>query len=249
MKIRYMSDIHLECHKAPLHLPSVGEDLVVLAGDIGPVSKSVDWAQKAFNGRTVIYVLGNHEHDGSEYERTFRDARRAAAGSNVHVLEREHFDYNGYRVAGCTLWTDFDCFGVDQRQAAMMEASQWMPDYQEIRIGRRQLQPHMARKMSLDSQAWLGNVISNSPLPIIVVTHHAPTMHTFNPRHEPDLMVASFHNNHPELVRDPVRLWVHGHTHWSTRVEVNSRSIVSNQRGYPGEFAGGFSWDRIVIVE
>ena len=249
MKIRYMSDIHLECEDAPEHFPSVGEDLIVLAGDIGPVDKRVPWAQKAFEGRSVVYVLGNHEHDGGEYENTFRKARRAARDSNVRVLEQAHFDYNGFRIAGCTLWTDFDCLGAHQRMAAMMEAHHGMPDYQEIKISGRQLRPHMTRKMSLASQAWLNDVIANSPLPMIVVTHHAPTMHTFNPRHDPDLMIASFHNDHPELVRDPVRVWVHGHTHWSTQVEVNGRTIVSNQRGYPGEIVGAFSWERLITIE
>ncbi|WP_421793257.1 metallophosphoesterase [Hydrocarboniphaga effusa] len=244
-----MSDIHLESHDAPDYLPSIGEDLVVLAGDIGPVTQSVAWAQEAFRDRQVIYVLGNHEHDGGEYEETFREARAAAKDSNVHILEKEHFDYQSVRVVGCTLWTDFDCFGPHQRFAAMLEARQWMPECQEIKFGRRHLRPQMVRKISRDSQAWLNDVITNSSLPVIVVTHHAPTMHTFNPRHEPDLLIASFHNDHPELLRDPVRLWIHGHTHWCTRADVNGRPIVSNQRGYPGEHCGGFDWSCSIDLE
>ena len=248
LNVRYMSDIHLECEAAPAFLPSIGEDVVILAGDIGPASQSVSWAKKAFEGRPVVYVLGNHEHDGGEYQDTFTQARRAASGSNVTILEKACIDLNGFRIIGCTLWTDFDCFGSHLRSAAMSEARQFMPDYSEIKLGRRQLRPHMTRRMSLDSQAWLHDAIEGSSLPTIVVTHHAPTMHSYNPRFEPDLMLASFHNDHPDLVRGSVRLWVHGHTHWSTVVEVNDRKIASNQRGYPGESSGGFDWNRYITV-
>ncbi len=249
LTVRYMSDIHLECEAAPVFLPSIGEDVVILAGDIGPVSQSVSWATKAFEGRPVVYVLGNHEHDGGEYEETFTQARRAATGSNITILEKAYIDLNGFRIIGCTLWTDFDCLGSHVRSAAMSEARQFMPDYSVIKLGRRSLRPHMTRRMSLESQAWLRDAIKASALPTIVVTHHAPTTHSYNPRFEPDLMLASFHNDRPDLVHGPVRLWIHGHTHWSTVVDVNDRKVASNQRGYPGERSGEFNWNRCITVD
>ncbi|CAF4616428.1 unnamed protein product, partial [Rotaria socialis] len=37
---------------------------------------------------------------------------------------------------------------------------------------------------------------------------------------------------------DPVRLWVHGHTHRSTDMMVNSTRLASNQFGYMSENCG-----------
>ncbi len=62
MKIRYLSDLHVEfTGYMPSWIPPIGEDMVVLAGDIGVGVKGIEWAQQAFRDRTVLYVLGNHE--------------------------------------------------------------------------------------------------------------------------------------------------------------------------------------------
>jgi hypothetical protein len=249
VKIRYLSDVHIEFADAPAFLPSIGEDLVVLAGDVGPGLQGINWAADAFRGRPVVYVMGNHEFYHREYETTLALARGAAAKSdNVHLLERDYIDINGFRIAGCTLWTDFECFGPDMIETAMWEAQLGLSDYRLIKYRGDLLNPDMTRKFCLTSKRWLDDVISTSPSPLIVVTHHAPTMHTFNPRIKPDLLTGCFHNDRPELVRDPVRLWVHGHNHWSHTKIVNGLPIVSNQRGYPGEKVGGFDWDRTVEI-
>lgn len=55
MKIRVLSDLHLEfTGYLPNELPLVGEDLVVLAGDIGAGVEGIRWAQHAIRGRPVV---------------------------------------------------------------------------------------------------------------------------------------------------------------------------------------------------
>lgn len=62
MKVRVLSDLHLEFTQyQPDTLPSFGEDLVVLAGDIGEAERSIEWARRVIPDRPVVYVLGNHE--------------------------------------------------------------------------------------------------------------------------------------------------------------------------------------------
>ena len=250
MKIRYLSDLHLEFEKAPAFMPAGDEDLVVLAGDIHIGLEGIRWASQAFDDCPVVYVMGNHEYYRRDYEETLGEARVLAKElGNVHLLEQNYVDVHGVRIAGCTLWTDFDCFGSEQQSSAMWVAWNSLSDYSVIRYRRGMLTPSITRELCLKSRAWLDDAVSSSPLPLVVVTHHAPTMHTFNPRIEPDALTACFHNDWPELVRDPVRAWIHGHNHWCQSKLVNDIPIISNQRGYPREDVGEFDWYRTIDIQ
>ena len=63
MKIRYLSDLHMEFTQyQPDEIPSVGEDLVVLAGDVGGVStrryRRLLVGSSDRIGRVALNVLG-----------------------------------------------------------------------------------------------------------------------------------------------------------------------------------------------
>jgi hypothetical protein len=244
MKIRVLSDLHLEFTRyEPKSLPSVGEDLVVLAGDIGVGTRGVEWAKAAFPDRPVVYVLGNHEFYGEDWTRLIVKARAAVSGSNVHLLENERFDLGPLRVLGCSLWTDFKAMGEAAAGAAMYLALEQMTDYRTIRKQqyKRRLRPFDTISRCLDSRRWLEQEIAAADRPVLVVTHHAPTTAVINPQEDPAL-TAAFHNRFEELIRPPVRAWIHGHTHYTVQTMVNGISLVSNQRGYPDEGCG-FDWD------
>lgn len=249
MKIRYLSDLHLEWEAPPADFrPSVGEDLVVLAGDIHVDRAGIEWALKTFTDVPVLYVLGNHEFYGSDFGRVLGDARAMCAGTNVHLLENDAIDIGGIRFLGCTLWTDFALCGAETIAEAMREAKRNMADYMLVRTNGFTLWPGFTADRCAESKAWLSAQIDASPLPVVVVTHHAPTYDTFNGNFERDLMSANFHNDWPEMVRPPVKLWIHGHHHWCITHVHNGIPIVSNQRGYPYEGVPGFEWDRLVEV-
>lgn len=120
MKIRYMSNLHIEFPWVTTDwVPSIGEDVVVLAGDIGTGVRGIEWAVHAFRGRPVVYVLGNHEFYRAGWDSLIVQARTAAAGTHVHVLEDDAVDIGGVRFLGATLWTDFEIFGQERRIASM----------------------------------------------------------------------------------------------------------------------------------
>src|ERR1035437_9712065 len=107
MKIRQLSDIHLET--GPFTYEDQGEDVVVLAGDIDVGTAGIEWAKTI--PKPVIYVSGNHEHWGQDIYENLVAMRLAAKGSNVHFLENDEVNLtiNGetVRFLGCTLWTDY----------------------------------------------------------------------------------------------------------------------------------------------
>ena len=132
-KILYLSDLHLEfTGYKPDHLPSQGEDLVVLAGDIGVGVKGIRWAKDTFRDREVVYVLGNHEFYGNDFVGLVDYAKNYAAGSNVNVLECDSIEIDGLRILGCSLWTDFKLFGADRQGEMMRFAQAYMSDYVDI---------------------------------------------------------------------------------------------------------------------
>jgi hypothetical protein len=103
-RMHVISDVHLE--RGGYTLPADLEyDILIAAGDIGTAAQAVPWL--AAVGKPVIYVLGNHEHYGVEFDEALRTAHHAARGTQVHVLERQSVVVAGVRFLGTTLWTDY----------------------------------------------------------------------------------------------------------------------------------------------
>ncbi len=94
--------------------------MVALAGNIDLGIRGVAWARMTFPDVPVLYVAGNHEHYDERIGLLHERLREAAAGSNVHILENETFELNGYRFFGATLWTDSSLLG--DRQTLMFAA-------------------------------------------------------------------------------------------------------------------------------
>jgi predicted MPP superfamily phosphohydrolase len=127
-RIHVLSDLHLDT--GPYALPAELEfDILVAAGDIGPIEVSVPWL--AALNKPVVYVLGNHEHYGRAFTETLTQAKALAAGTQVHVLERESVVIQGVRFLGATLWTSYG----DWHPELAREAHYRMNDYREIAAG------------------------------------------------------------------------------------------------------------------
>ncbi len=144
MKIRQLSDLHLET--GPFTWEDQGEDVVVLAGDIGVGIAGIEWAKTIL--KPVIYVAGNHEHWGGDIFENIKAMRLAAKDSNVHFLENDeaNLTINGetVRFLGCTLWTDYGEAHCENhpvvlsrnhnpQQELMYHATVWMNDYRYIK--------------------------------------------------------------------------------------------------------------------
>jgi hypothetical protein len=87
----------------------------------------------------------------------------------------------------------------------------------------------------------------------IVVTHHGPHRLSVAERYAEDPVSAGFVSHLPELVREPVALWIHGHTHTSFDYTVNGTRVVCNPRGYLDRRTRvpenpHFAWDKVVEI-
>jgi 3',5'-cyclic AMP phosphodiesterase CpdA len=260
MKIRVLSDLHLECDE-PAAVPHAHADLVVLAGDIHNHAEGLRWAAETFDASVpVIYVPGNHEYYDGEFgalEVAMRDA--AASVDNVHYLNNATLiDPAGqWRVLGTTLWTDFELFGADAPTLAnaIAAAEKVMLDFrgpievawpadvsvdaiagtsnEEYAHRPRRFTPADALALHRHARDWLAAELAK-PFAgkTIVVTHHAPHRASLAERFANDLASAGFISDLSALVGEPVSLWIHGHTHTSFDYVANGTRVVCNPRGY-----------------
>ncbi|AKU11305.1 hypothetical protein AzCIB_1403 [Azoarcus sp. CIB] len=124
-RLHILSDLHLET--GPYEIPADLEyDILIAAGDIGPPALSVPWL--IATGKPVVYIMGNHEHWETDLGEALAEAKRLAAGTQVHVLEREDVVVQGLRFLGCTYWSDIG------RGNRWLRGKAKTRDYQRIRI-------------------------------------------------------------------------------------------------------------------
>jgi len=227
--------VHLE-HE-PFAPPDARADLVVLAGDIANGAAGIEWAKRTFRG-PVIYLAGNHEYYGGEFDSVQEAMSAAARDGAVELLDCSERVIDGVRFLGCTLWTDYSLAPQARRPEVIEAARKLNPDYQLIRCGARLLAPEDAIALCAKHRAWLEAKLEETFLgATVVITHFAP-----HPR-----SIAPVYLNHPansgfvlnlEDLMGRAALWIHGHTHTYFDYRVRGTRVVCNPRGYPGEPTG-----------
>lgn len=195
-KLHVLSDLHLET--GPYELPEGLEyDILIAAGDIGPVEIAVPWLAK--QGKPVVYVLGNHERYDSTMLGAVTRAKELAQGTPVTVLEHESVVIQGVRFLGATLWTSFgelhpnlvshaerfmndygciqgaaDWLADPEREARfreLCEKLQWPGNGTDDRL--HPLMTYVEHERTL---AWLDTALKEGfDGATVIVTHHAPT--------------------------------------------------------------------------
>ena len=269
LRIQYASDLHLELvDKTPFQpiLKPIAP-VLVLAGDIGrPDRRSyADFLHYCSRNWDAVFVIaGNHEL----YNSTSADKWRYLLPYNIHTAEerlsmcekiadkfpnvqflnRRRADYGGIAFLGATLWTD--THGVEH------EAHR-MNDYRMIATGldavTRPLQVTDTQAWHDMDRAWLATEIAaceEAGQPAVILTHHMPTLELVSPkyRHHGDLN-RYFASACDDLIREPVRAWIAGHSHTGRTIHRGTITCTLNPRGYPGEAGTGYCPELFVDVD
>lgn len=238
MKIQLLSDLHLEVHPHFIPTPAPGAEVLVLAGDIGSyqagsllgaftdvsdfgLSRFSPLPQFAAWPTPVLYVPGNHEYDGLDFDQTHIRLRETCDRLGIIWLEREVVVLQGVRFIGTTLWSDFEALiapadtigeALKKRDKAFRAANFYLRKNHSLRAG----QPILAedvREQSLLCQQWLRAALAE-PFsgPTVVVTHFAPSLQSADPRYGLAPGTAGFCNALDELL-PLATVWLHGHLH------------------------------------
>ncbi|MCY7370872.1 MAG: metallophosphoesterase [Polaromonas sp.] len=267
MRIQLLSDLHLETHPhfQPVHAP--GADLLVLAGDIGSYQAGsaltalgiADFGLARFSPLPVaaggagwpvpvLFVPGNHEYDGLDFDSAEARLREACARLEIGWLERQTQVLAGVRFIGCTLWCDFDALTDEAarhgditlgqqllaREKAFRAANHYLKKNHALRRGEPMLADAL-REIGLQSQAWLRAAL-DEPFDgkTVVVTHFAPSLLSADPRYGLNPGTAGFCNALDALFAQ-ANVWLHGHLHCpSSYVKAGCR-VHANPMGYAGK--------------
>jgi len=247
MRIQIVSDLHQEFGYSELSFDNA--DLVAFAGDVNLGIKGLHWIQSRIKNKPVIYVLGNHEYYKSSYPKVLNKLKTLAENSNIHVLENSFIDIDDIRFHGCTLWTDFSIFGDPMEYGIICQSS--MNDYKMIKRD-----PSYSKMRTIDtfkihqvSRKWLEESLQDSnKSKNVVVTHHAPSLHSVPEQYKKDPVTAAYASNMEEFIlKHKPDFWIHGHIHTPSRYHISKTEVICNPHGYIDEPYNGF--DKELIIE
>ncbi|MEO6033577.1 MAG: metallophosphoesterase [Burkholderiaceae bacterium] len=287
MRLQLLSDLHLERHPDFAAQPAAGAEVLVLAGDIGSYQagsllQDDDFGLERFSPRRagsawrhVLYLPGNHEYDGLDFDTTHARLRGICERLGITWIEREAVILDGVRFIGTTLWSDFDALGpgpheaesgrggadpsrltrqLRQREKAFRAADFYLRKYTALCDG----EPMMAaalREHALVCQKWLRDAL-RTPFDgtTVVVTHFAPSLRSADPRYGLTPGTAGFCNALDELLPF-AHLWLHGHLHCASDylaqgVEAGRPwrcRVVANPLGYASKGEQAAFDPRLVI--
>jgi hypothetical protein len=255
MRLQLASDLHLERYPDFMLPAAPGADTLVLAGDIGSYQATSRLTGDYFGldrfapgqpgapWKRVLYLPGNHEYDGLDYQEAHARLRDACERLGITWLEREVLVIEGIRFVGTTLWSDFDALAAGKntvtqqlqaREKAYRAANFYLKHFTATQFGEPMLAEQW-RQVALESQKWLREALAQ-PFngTTVVVTHFAPSLASADPRYGLTPGTAGFCNALDDLF-DLADVWLHGHLHCPSRYLAGREQrceVFANPRGY-----------------
>ncbi|TVY83022.1 Uncharacterized protein LSUE1_G002427 [Lachnellula suecica] len=246
LPVQFLSDLHLEVGQqyASFEIPPSASYLV-LAGDIGRLidyDSYLKFLTRQTNAFEMVFlVLGNHEFYGLSFKAGLEQARKLESEASLEgkliLLNQTRFDIPGSSITilGCTLWSKTHPHARDIVQMKVK-------DFQKIEDWT--VDNHNAAHES--DITWLRSQVAavqeeNAALgkgkqerKILIITHHAPSVQeTANLHQVGNAWSSAFAT---DLIKEGdwngVKVWVFGHTHFTTQFKKCGVKIMSNQRGY-----------------
>ncbi|TVY34875.1 Uncharacterized protein LOCC1_G008748 [Lachnellula occidentalis] len=241
-----LSDLHLEVGQqySTFEIPPSAPYLI-LAGDIG---RLIDYdsylaflARQTQGFEKVFLVLGNHEFYGLSFSAGLEQAQKLELepilNRKMVLLHQKRFDgpNSSISILGCTLWSTIP---DDARQVVQMRVK----DFEKIKDW--SVDKHNAAyeadiawlkgQIADIQKAYKSNRKKQPERTTVIVTHHAPSIQeTASPQHVDNPWSSAFAT---DLLNGEdwcnVKLWVFGHTHFTTEFVKHGVRVVGNQRGY-----------------
>jgi len=242
VRINYFSDVHLEF--GPQISPDNDADIIVAAGDIGIFKQGLKWLKKI--NKPVIYVAGNHEFYGYEYNQTLKMLREECKGTSIHFLENDTFIYKNIRFLGCSLWADLYLEGDEKANAL----GKTLNDFRKITYQDEAFNQRIFSTLHHSSKHWLETELAkNFDGQTIVVTHHAPTEWSWDDSKNRLKKIAYCTDLKYLFHEYEIEAWFHGHIHSPGDYRVAGARILSNPRGYVGrKVVDNFDHNKIVEI-
>lgn len=254
MRIKQMSDLHLEFDADFFPENKDKADILMLNGDIcvaqyfekssnSPYWEKANAVRDFFNRASgeyehVVYTPGNHESYKGYIDKTDSIISKELSNySNIHYLNESSWEYKGFTFIGGTLWTDMNNSNPltkDYISGAMNDFKliSWKKsDYGGKFLPRDAVTIHK-RTLEFFDKASAGK--DN----VIIMSHHAPSFKSVHPKYhnKTELNYAYFSDLDQFIMNRPqIKLWTHGHMHNCFDYLIGSTRVVCNPRGYFNE--------------
>ena len=238
MKLRYLSDLHLEFIKPnKIHdfinkIPEGLDEICILAGDVGnPYKSNYDTFMRFIskNFKKTFVIAGNHEYYNKKkmiYETDAFLEDYFEQFENISFLNNHYEIYENYCFIGSTLWSKITnpLYKInDVYQIHNFDHIQYNELNEEcVDFLKNSLEEHATDKC-------------------IVITHHIPSHSLVDIKYKTPAMLPYnqwFYCDLDELIdtnRDKIKCWFYGHTHTPSDRIINDIQFLCNPIGYPNE--------------
>lgn len=238
MKLRYFSDLHLECMKPNKiekfiqKIPVDVDEICILAGDIGnPYQHNYNVFMKFINEnfKKSFVIAGNHEYYNKS--KTLEETRiylkeYFTKFDNICFLDNEYVYYENTCFIGTTLWSNITNpdFEINDTHA--------IPKFDYIQYN----------QLHAKSFEFLTNTLHNTDNEkCVVITHHVPSYSLIDDKYKTPEMVPYNQwfccdmTNVIETYQNKIQCWIYGHTHTRSINIINEIPFLCNPIGYPNE--------------
>lgn len=230
MLIQYVSDVHLEfLQTIPNIIPKT--KILVLAGDIGyPHQKIYTTFLQDVSSKfeKVFLITGNHEYytkgqiSMETIDATIEKIIQENNLHNISFLHHDYEDYEGYLFVGLPLWS------------AIENPSYLINDFVAI----QSMNTELYNELHTIGREFIQEMLQHSTIPIVMITHHMPSYKLIDPMYTTPQMAPynqCFASHCDDLIKDPIKAWIYGHTHKASSTIINHIQLCCNPKGYPGE--------------
>lgn len=253
MKIQLASDLHLE-FEPNFRLKNTGAQVLLISGDAcvadyvtrkepSPYAARSAQALAFFEAAAeefpyIIYIMGNHEHYYGEFNKTATIMKEWLAHiPNIFILDNELIKIGDTTFIGSTLWTS--C--ADRNPIILNYLSGYLNDFKLITYNKEPFSKFLPITSAIEhtkSLNFLKTSISDTEGKIVVMTHHAPSRLSVNPKYR--FETSGNHAYYTDLdvfIADnpSISLWTHGHMHDNADYTIGNTRVLCNPRGYKGE--------------
>ena len=234
MKLQYISDIH---DKFPLINPVA--NYIALLGDIGDpftIEYQNFIEDLSLKFKKVFVIAGNHEY----YFNIFDDVNSKMKEietkyNNVHFLNNESIEVEGYLIVGSTLWSNIT-----------HTTSYRINDFRYIRKNELSLLDMTTYLTFFNKAVEFIKQETNKNIPMIVLTHHGP-IYEMNGEYKGTALCSAFTSDLSDITTN-IKCWLSGHTHQCLTIEQNGVIYSSNCMGYRMEGVEGFDINKYIEI-
>ena len=250
MHFQLVSDLHLDynpvedAYEDPMQYISPSSNYLILAGDVGSLylysALRAALEKICLHFKVVLYVAGNHEYyvQKTSDERLLIDELSARLHKlsdikGLYVLDRKSAIIGDICFVGCTLWSQpYMC----------------VPKY-IVRIhGITDTLYETLHRNDLNYISTMIDYCRGENLRMIVITHHSPSFKTIENCKSRSKRPTLYATDLDRIIKHPIELWCHGHTHNNMDIKIGGVPVISNQRGKTSEKIRSYRKDKIIII-